>query len=199
MPSRRTGTSSGVRRYASGFARLTRSRLVAVLTNCDDDLFALTQERIGIPFDAVITAQQVRSYKPALAHFQRFAQNIQDHDVWVHAARAGFTTSHPLGQFGITRIWIDRERTGKGLGGHGRAAGPARAPGACQRVNLALKDRRMACSRATIGAWPSPRPASNPRLCLPRRSNGRAENGGSCPVCSNSGAATKIAAWWNRL
>ncbi len=63
---------------------------LAVLTNCDDDLFALTQERIGIPFDAVITAQQVRSYKPALAHFQRFAQNIQDHDVWVHAARSRF-------------------------------------------------------------------------------------------------------------
>src|SRR5262245_40559400 len=42
---------------------------LAVLTNCDNDLFAETQRTFRSPFDIVITAEQVRSYKPSLTHF----------------------------------------------------------------------------------------------------------------------------------
>src|SRR5262249_20786229 len=45
---------------------------LAVLTNCDEDLFAQTQRSFRQPFDLVITAERVRSYKPAPAHFQYF-------------------------------------------------------------------------------------------------------------------------------
>ena len=37
---------------------------LAVLTNCDDDLWATTAERLPVDFDLVVTAQQVGSYKP---------------------------------------------------------------------------------------------------------------------------------------
>ena len=43
---------------------------LAFLTNCDEDLFATTRNRLPVPFDAWVTAEEVRSYKPELAHFQ---------------------------------------------------------------------------------------------------------------------------------
>ena len=42
---------------------------LAVISNVDDDLFAGTAEALGVEFDAVVTAQQVRSYKPDLRNF----------------------------------------------------------------------------------------------------------------------------------
>src|SRR5204862_2165118 len=45
-------------------ARLKTRFLLGVLTNCDDDLFAASNERLGIEFDWIVTAQQVGSYKP---------------------------------------------------------------------------------------------------------------------------------------
>src|ERR1700685_3141807 len=46
---------------------------LAILTNCDDDLFATPRPRLPVPFDLVVTAQQVGSYKPDLGHFRAFA------------------------------------------------------------------------------------------------------------------------------
>ena len=49
---------------------------LAILTNCDDDLFAATRPRLPVPFDLVVTAQQVGSYKPDLGHFRAFADQV---------------------------------------------------------------------------------------------------------------------------
>jgi len=46
---------------------------LAVLTNCDEDLFARTQARFSQPFDLVVTAERVGQYKPNHAHFRQFA------------------------------------------------------------------------------------------------------------------------------
>lgn len=86
---------------------------LAVLTNCDDDLFAETERAIGVPFDAVVTAQRVRSYKPALAHFVYFRDNVCGNaDRWVHTACSWFHDIAPARELGIPRIWIDRDKTG---------------------------------------------------------------------------------------
>jgi 2-haloacid dehalogenase len=86
---------------------------LAVLTNCDDDLFAQTQRGIGVTFDAVVTAQRVRSYKPALPHFRYFQDRVLGaDDTWVHTACSWFHDIGPARQLGIPRIWIDRDKTG---------------------------------------------------------------------------------------
>lgn len=85
---------------------------VAVLTNCDNDLFAQTQQRIAFDFDRVVTAQEVRSYKPALGHFEKFRE-ITRGDPWVHAACSWFHDIEPAMRLGIRRVWIDRDRTGE--------------------------------------------------------------------------------------
>jgi 2-haloacid dehalogenase len=85
---------------------------LGVLTNCDDDLFAATAERVGVSFDRVITAQNVRSYKPAPAHFFRFRETIGEDSTWVHVACSWFHDVAPAHKIGIPRVWIDREKTG---------------------------------------------------------------------------------------
>lgn len=84
---------------------------LAVLTNCDVDLFAQTAAALGIALDRVVTAQDVRSYKPALAHFHRFRETIGSAP-WAHVACSWFHDIVPARAVGIPRIWIDRDRTG---------------------------------------------------------------------------------------
>jgi 2-haloacid dehalogenase len=85
---------------------------LAVLTNCDDDLFAQTHGAFARPFDMVITAQQVRDYKPSLTHFRRFAEVVRPDD-WIHVACSWHHDIAPARRMGIKRIWLDRDRTGE--------------------------------------------------------------------------------------
>jgi 2-haloacid dehalogenase len=85
---------------------------IGVLTNCDDDLFERTERAFVVRFDRVITAEQVRSYKPSLAHFHRFA-SLAKPDHWVHVACSWYHDISPARELGIKRIWLDRDRTGE--------------------------------------------------------------------------------------
>lgn len=82
---------------------------LALLTNCDRDLIALTQRRLPVPFDAVVTAEDVRAYKPAPAHFRRFEASIApDRARWIHVAQSYFHDIRPASKLGIRRIWVNR-------------------------------------------------------------------------------------------
>ena len=85
---------------------------IGVLTNCDDDLFALTQRSFLSPFDIVVTAEQVRDYKPSPAHFRRFAALAKPDD-WVHVACSWYHDIAPAKSLGVKRVWLDREGTGE--------------------------------------------------------------------------------------
>ena len=94
---------------------------LAILSNVDRDLIAGTQRRLAVPFDDVITAEEVRSYKPGLAHFQRFRERRSPSDGgWVHVARSWFHDIQPAGTLGIPSVWINR-------GGETRDPAPATA------------------------------------------------------------------------
>jgi 2-haloacid dehalogenase len=87
---------------------------LAVLTNCDDDLWATTAERLPVEFDLVVTAQEVQSYKPRLAHFERFRERSgAGDDAWVHVACSWFHDMQAAREIGIRRVWVDRDRTGE--------------------------------------------------------------------------------------
>jgi 2-haloacid dehalogenase len=87
---------------------------LAVLTNCDDDLFAQAQRAFRQPFDLVITAEQVKDYKPSLGHFHRFFRvsgaELTD---WIHVACSWFHDVEPARKFGLRCIWVDRDQTGQ--------------------------------------------------------------------------------------
>ena len=87
---------------------------LAVLTNCDDDLFAQTQKSFRKPFDLVVTAEQVKDYKPSHSHFRQFFRmSGVDMVDWVHVACSWFHDIAPAHEYGAKRVWVDRDRTGQ--------------------------------------------------------------------------------------
>jgi 2-haloacid dehalogenase len=81
---------------------------LALLTNCDRDIIALTQRRLPVPFDTVVTAEDVSAYKPNPAHFRHFASSISP-ETWIHVAQSYFHDMKPASEVGITRIWVNRQ------------------------------------------------------------------------------------------
>src|SRR5215213_1848859 len=87
---------------------------LAILSNCDDDLLATTLERMPVPFDLTITAEQVGSYKPAAGHWEAFAQRTEgERGRWVHTAQSWFHDIKPASELGLPRVWIDRLDSGE--------------------------------------------------------------------------------------
>ena len=86
---------------------------LAILTNCDDDLFATTRPRLPVPFDVVVTAEEVGSYKPDLAHFRRFAERTGASSAnWIHVANSWVHDVLPAARLGLRSVWVDRDGTG---------------------------------------------------------------------------------------
>ena len=90
------------------------SRL-AVISNVDDDLFAGTARTLGIEFDVVVTAQQVRSYKPNLRNFHAARERMSvERDRWLHVAESLYHDIGPANRLGIRSVWVDRPNRGGG-------------------------------------------------------------------------------------
>ena len=86
---------------------------LAILTNCDDDLFAATRMRLPVPFDQWVTAQEVGSYKPDLGHFRRFAEKTEvTRSNWIHVANSWVHDILPAARMGLRSVWVDRDGTG---------------------------------------------------------------------------------------
>jgi 2-haloacid dehalogenase len=83
---------------------------LAILSNVDRGLIAGTLRVLPVPFDDVVTAEDVRAYKPVLNHFRSFRDRNQVADEnWVHVARSYFHDIVPASQLGIARVWINRD------------------------------------------------------------------------------------------
>ncbi len=103
---------------AAALARLkTRFRL-GVLTNCDDDLFAASNERLGVEFDWVVTAEQVGAYKPSQANFEALFARLDSvpRDRILHVAQSLYHDHVPAKRLGMTTVWIDRRHDRPGAG-----------------------------------------------------------------------------------
>ena len=101
-------------------ARLkTRFRL-GVLTNCDDDLFAASNAKLGVDFDWIVTAQQVGSYKPDERNFGALVARLGADGVAqpriLHGAQSLFHDHAPAQRLGFRSVWIDRRHDRPGAG-----------------------------------------------------------------------------------
>ncbi len=104
----------------SALAALARRFRLAVITNCDDDLFAESNRRLGVTFDWVITAQQVGSYKPSHRNFEVAFERIEGAGVprerILHVAQSLFHDHVPARELGLATAWIDRRHDRPGSG-----------------------------------------------------------------------------------
>jgi 2-haloacid dehalogenase len=84
---------------------------IAILSNVDDDLMALTRTRFPVEIDEIVTAESIRSYKPAPAHFEALLSRTGlDPRRWVHAAVNLEYDLVPAAGFGAMTVWVNRER-----------------------------------------------------------------------------------------
>jgi 2-haloacid dehalogenase len=98
-------------------AALKQRFQLGVITNCDDDLFAASNERLKIEFDWIVTAEQARGYKPRTENFEfAFARIDVPRERILHVAQSLFHDHVPAKALGMTTVWIDRRqgRTGTG-------------------------------------------------------------------------------------
>ena len=96
-----------------------RCRLV-IVSNVDRASFARTNEKLGVAFDAIITAEDAGGYKPALKHFQCAARRIDawgvDRGEWLHVAQSLYHDHVPAKSMGLRTAWIHRRRDKSGWG-----------------------------------------------------------------------------------
>jgi len=102
---------------AEALASLKRRYRLGVITNCDDDLFALSNRRLGVEFDWVITAQQAGGYKPRRENFLFAFERIDvPRERILHVAQSLFHDHAPAKALGMTTVWIDRRHGREGFG-----------------------------------------------------------------------------------
>ena len=90
---------------------------LGVITNCDDDLFARSERRIGTTFDWTITAQSVGTYKPDPRNFEVALERIGlPRERILHVAQSLFHDHVPAKAMGFTTVWIDRRHDRPGFG-----------------------------------------------------------------------------------
>ena len=86
---------------------------LAVVSNIDDDLFAATALRLGVAFDHVVTAEQVRSYKPRAPIFKEAIRRLSAAPGAVAHVAEGASEVPPARRLGCATVWVRR---------HGRSA-----------------------------------------------------------------------------
>lgn len=95
---------------------------LAIVSNIDDDLFSGSADRLGVRFDEVVTAQQVRSYKPSEAHFHEVLDRLAlPIDRVLHVAQSLYHDIAPARALGFSCVWVNR-RVGRIGGGATRPA-----------------------------------------------------------------------------
>ena len=102
---------------AAALRRLTTRFDLGVITNCDDDLFAMSNAKLGAPFKWIVTAQQARSYKPSFNNFElAFERMGVPREQIVHVAQSLFHDHVPAKSLGLNSIWINRRAGRPGAG-----------------------------------------------------------------------------------
>jgi 2-haloacid dehalogenase len=92
--------------------RFAKKYELGILANIDDKLLGATRRHFRTDFDLVVTAQQVRSYKPDPAHFKECARRIEKRKKnWVHIASGYPTDIEPCLAQKVAVIWVNRHGT----------------------------------------------------------------------------------------
>jgi len=93
--------------------RLFGNYKLGILSNVDDDLLQGTLKQLRVPFDLVITAERVRSYKPGTKHFDEARKILGPDTNWLHVAASLYHDIEPATRLQIKTIWVNRKNSPK--------------------------------------------------------------------------------------
>ncbi|AJW41753.1 2-haloalkanoic acid dehalogenase [Rhodococcus sp. B7740] len=104
----------------TALASLGESYKLVILSNVHRDGFAGSNRRLGVQFDAIVTAEDVKAYKPADNHFDALDGVLEMLGVprsrLLHVAQSLFHDHVPAKRHGIASVWIDRRHDRLGWG-----------------------------------------------------------------------------------
>lgn len=110
--------SAGALQYLKKFYKLV------ILSNVDNESFSHSRKRLQVEFDAVITAEDVGSYKPNDNNFEYMIARLQEglggepiaKNEVLHTAESMFHDHKPANRFGLASCWIYRRHKDEGFG-----------------------------------------------------------------------------------
>lgn len=99
---------------------LKRYYRLGILSNVDNNSLSGTLGQFSVPFDVLVTAQDVGSYKPGLAHFEaalkKFVGLGIDRAEILHVAQSKHHDINPGRQIGLITVWVNRRHGKPGSG-----------------------------------------------------------------------------------
>ena len=93
---------------------------LVILSNVDNESFSFSNQKLGVEFDAIYTAEDIGSYKPSLANFEYMMRHlatlgVEPRDI-LHTAESLFHDHQPANQVGLASCWIYRRHGDRGYG-----------------------------------------------------------------------------------
>ncbi|MCY3887604.1 MAG: HAD-IA family hydrolase [Chloroflexi bacterium] len=96
---------------ASSFLRRLRAldKPLLILSNITNAILRQSIRKLEVPFDALVTAEDVRSYKPAAAHWTEALARLglRSTDL-LHIAASPYHDIEPAARLGIPCVWVNR-------------------------------------------------------------------------------------------
>ena len=90
---------------------------LTIISNIDDDLFAYTAKKLQVEFDWIITAEQVKSYKPSLQNIEVAIGRMGiSPEQLLHVAQSVYHDIVPAKSMGLTAVWVNRRQDKEGSG-----------------------------------------------------------------------------------
>ena len=109
----------------AALARLAERFRLIILSNVDRGSFAASNQRLGVTFDLVLTAEDIGSYKPDRRNFDHLLRAIEplgvERSELLHVAQSLYHDHEPARALGLPSVWIDRPRA---VGGGGATPAP---------------------------------------------------------------------------
>ena len=103
--------------YSRSFGCTQGKYKLAVISNIDDDLFADTAKHLKVELDWLITAEQVRSYKPSTRNFEIALETMGiAPENLLHVAQSVYHDIVPAASMGISTVWVNRRHEKTGFG-----------------------------------------------------------------------------------
>ncbi|GJH11322.1 haloacid dehalogenase type II [Caballeronia novacaledonica] len=93
---------------------------LVILSNVDNESFAHSNARLQVEFDAIMTAEDIGSYKPSPRNFEYMLEKLGERGIRketiLHTAESLFHDHKPANGFGLASCWIYRRHSQPGFG-----------------------------------------------------------------------------------
>ena len=105
---------------AEALTYLKQHYKLVILSNVDNESFAQSNQKLGVDFDAVYTAEDIGSYKPSDHNFEYMLAMLktlgyEKKDI-LHTAESMFHDHAPANRHGLRSCWIYRRYGQQGFG-----------------------------------------------------------------------------------